>query len=164
FEIGATVPFRIVSGTVDPDFVGNADDPRDNDAFNFSAQGIGDIGVHAKIRFLDTSRFPIGLAVIGSLYLPVRTADQKQRWLSEGKLTPRATVILDKEFGRLRIAGNVGYLLRSEARTFVDSGVAGSTPPVPSTGKRVTVKGEIPFGVGAAVALVTQRVDLVAEV
>src|SRR5262245_11011788 len=30
-EIGVTVPFHIVLGDADPDFVGVADDPRDND-------------------------------------------------------------------------------------------------------------------------------------
>jgi outer membrane protein OmpA-like peptidoglycan-associated protein len=162
-EIGATVPFRIVSGTVDPDFTGDVNDPRDNDSFNFSAQGISDVGLHAKIRFLDTSRFPIGLAVIGSVYIPAGYGDRK--WLGEGKLTPRGTVILDKEFGdRFRIAGNIGFVLRGEAREFVDAGEPGSSPPVPSTGGRVGVKSEIPFGVGAALALAPQRVDLVAEI
>src|SRR5688572_18669143 len=68
-EIGLSVPFVIVSGDVGPDFVGNAGDPSDDEGFGFSSQGIGDIGIHAKVRFLNTSRHPVGLAVIGSVYV-----------------------------------------------------------------------------------------------
>src|SRR5262249_58271385 len=60
FEVGVSMPFRVVSGTWDPDFIGGPSDPRDNGQFNFSSQGLGDFGVHAKVRFLDTSHFPIG--------------------------------------------------------------------------------------------------------
>jgi OOP family OmpA-OmpF porin len=162
FEIGVSAPFKIVSGTVEPDFVGSLDDPRDNDSFNFSAQGVGDIGLHAKIRFLDTSRFPIGLAVVGSVYIPA--GYDKLRWLGEGKVTPRGMVILDKEIGPLRLAGNVGYILRSDRKVFTDSGDASASPAVPGTGGQVAVKGEVPFGAAIAIALAPNRFDLIGEV
>src|SRR5262245_40149729 len=33
FEIGVSLPFRVVSGTWNPDFIGDPSDPRDNDQF-----------------------------------------------------------------------------------------------------------------------------------
>src|SRR5215470_11804086 len=95
-EIGVNVPFHIVLGDADPDFIGNVADPRDNDAFRFSAQGIGDIGLHLKIRLLDTSRHPFGLALMGSVYIP--TGYDTLSWLGDNKVYGRAGLILDKEF------------------------------------------------------------------
>jgi OmpA-OmpF porin, OOP family len=160
-QVGASAPFRVVSGTVDPNFLGDPGDPRDNDSFNFSAQGVGDIGLHAKLRFLDTSRFPIGVAVLGSVYIPA--GYDEGQWLGEAKITPRGTLILDTEVGILRLAGNIGYLHRAAVDTFVDSGDPAATPAVPGTGGTVRVKSELPFGVAAALALSRERLDLIGE-
>src|SRR5262249_7363393 len=65
---------------------------------------------------------------------------------------------------RVRLAANVGYQIRSDTRTFVDSGVAGSTPMVPFTGQMVEAKNEIPFGAAIAFAVAREKFDLVAEV
>src|SRR5215470_20124306 len=73
-EIGASVPFLIMSGDRGPD-VGQSQ-------FKLDGQGIGNIGLHLKTRFLKTTRGPkIGLGVIGSLYLP--TASPTDRFLGE---------------------------------------------------------------------------------
>src|SRR3954453_9403450 len=62
-EFGASVPFLIMSGDRGPDVGQNQ--------FKLDGQGIGNIGLHFKTRFLKTSRGPhIGLGVVGSLYLP----------------------------------------------------------------------------------------------
>ena len=160
-ELGVSLPFHIIIGDADPDFEGIADDPRDNDKFRFSAQGIGDLGLHLKIRLLDTSRHPFGLALIGSVYLP--TAGDTASWLGENKTYPRFGVILDKEFRRVRFAGNIGFQLRSDQHVFVDSGVAGSVPLIPSTGGRVAVKNEIPWGAAIAFAIAPEKFDFLLE-
>jgi outer membrane protein OmpA-like peptidoglycan-associated protein len=159
-EIGASLPFRVVSGTWDPDYIGDPTDPRDNDNFNFSSQGLGDLGLHAKLRLLDTSRFPIGLAVAGSVYIPA--GHDEHSWLGENQTVERFSLILDKEWRRVRIAGNFGIELRGTARTFVDSG-NGKTPAAPATGLMVTAKNELPFGAAIAFAVVREKFDIVAE-
>src|SRR3954469_9818240 len=61
-ELGASVPFLIMSGDRGPDVGQNQ--------FKLHAQGIGNIGLHFKPRSLRTSRGPhIGLGVVGSLFL-----------------------------------------------------------------------------------------------
>src|SRR5262249_33931773 len=154
FEIGVSLPFRIVSGTHDPDFLPS--DPRMQDRFNFSAQGLGDFGVHAKVRLLDTSHFPIGLAVAGSVWIP--TGHDEQSWLGETQAVERVSLILDHEWRRVRIAGNIGIQLRSDSKTFTDT-----TSP-DATGQTVVAKNEVPFGAAIAFAIVRDRFDLVAEV
>jgi outer membrane protein OmpA-like peptidoglycan-associated protein len=164
-EFGASVPFVIMSGDRGPD-VGQMQ-------FKLDGQGIGNIGLHFKTRFLKTSRAPhVGLGVIVSVYLP--TVSPTDRFLGEGtgsptaassgKLVPQVMGILDKEFGRtgaLRMAINGGIRIRSsETFTNNDPGIDGA----PVTGQSVTVGSEIPFGFGVAYALSRQRFDLVGEV
>jgi len=164
-EFGASVPFLIMSGDRNPDM--------GDKQFKLDGQGIGNIGLHFKTRFLKTSRAPhVGLGVIASLYLP--TTNPTDRFLGEaagsatgaagGKLVPQIMGILDKEFGRtgaLRVALNAGIRLRSsETFTNNDPGPDGA----PITGQSVTVGAEIPFGFGLAYALSRQKFDLVGEV
>src|SRR5882672_11727455 len=99
-EFGASVPFLIMSGDRGPDVGQNQ--------FKLDGQGIGNIGLHFKTRFLKTSRAPhLGLGVIASVYLP--TTSPTDRFLGEatrdasgssGKLVPQVIGILDKELGR----------------------------------------------------------------
>ncbi|HEX8108893.1 MAG TPA: OmpA family protein, partial [Kofleriaceae bacterium] len=163
-EFGASVPFLIMSGDRGPDVGQNE--------FKLDGQGIGNIGVHFKTRFLKTSRGPhIGLGVIASLYLP--TTNPTDRFLGEasrsngttgGKLVPQVMGILDKEFGRtgaLRMSLNAGIRIRS-AETFTNSDPGIDNAPV--TNGTVTAGSEIPFGFGIAYALSRQKFDLVGEV
>jgi OmpA-OmpF porin, OOP family len=163
-EFGASVPFLIMSGDRGPDVGQNE--------FKLDGQGIGNIGVHFKTRFLKTSRAPhIGLGVIASLYLPTTTPTD--RFLGEasrsngttsGKLVPQVMGILDKEFGRtgaLRMSLNAGIRIRS-TETFVNDDPGNNNAPI--TNGTVTAGSEIPFGFGVAYALSRQKFDLVGEV
>jgi OmpA-OmpF porin, OOP family len=156
-EPGISVPILIMSGDRSPD---DLSDPQNPKRFKVDGQGIGNVGLHLKTRFLKTSKGPkIGLGVIGSLYLP--TVNPKDRWLGDAKLTPQVMVILDKEFGdtrRFRIGLNAGIRLRANT-SFTDN-----QPNVPTTGKTTTAGAEIPFGLGLAYAIVPQRFDIVGEV
>ena len=163
-ELGASVPFLIMSGDRGPD--------QGDKQFKLDGQGLGNIGLHFKTRFLKTSRAPhLGLGVMASVYLP--TASPTDRFLGEagrsgtmvnGKTVAQLIGILDKEFGRtgaFRVAVNAGIRLRS-TETFVNSdpGPEGA----PTTGASVTAGTEIPFGFGVAYALSRQKFDIVGEI
>ena len=162
-EFGVSVPMIIMSGDRGPNFVGAT--PNDNQAFKLSGQGIGNVGLHFKTRFLKTSRPPhVGIGVIASLYLD--TTDPKHKWLGEGNVTPQVIGILDKEFGRtgaLRISLNGGIRIR-KSTTFTDNDVGTGAQPAPITNETVTAAAEIPFGLGIAYAIAKQKFDLVGEV
>ncbi|HMG53516.1 MAG TPA: OmpA family protein [Kofleriaceae bacterium] len=163
-EFGASVPFVIMSGDRGPD--------QGQNQYKLDGQGIGNIGLHFKTRFLKTSRAPhLGLGLIASLYLP--TTSPTGRFLGEakatatgadGKLVPQIMGVLDKEFGRtgdLRISLNAGIRIRStETFTNNDPGIDNA----PITNATITAGSEIPFGVGIAYALSRQKFDLVGEV
>jgi outer membrane protein OmpA-like peptidoglycan-associated protein len=159
-EPGVSLPFQVMSGDEDPDFEG---DPGMNngDRFAFDGQGLGDIGLHLKTRFLSTSKGPrIGLALIGSVYLP--TASEEDRWLGEGEVTPQLMAVVDKEFGsqsQLRFALTGGIRLRTGDHIFMDT----ATPPDPATGEIVEAKSTVPLGAAIAYAIVPQTFDIIAE-
>jgi OOP family OmpA-OmpF porin len=162
-EPGISVPIGIMSGDRNPDDAGDPNTPNDDENFELEGQGLGNVGLHLKTRFLKTSRGPkIGLGVIASLYLPTATEDS---WLGESQLVPQIVGILDKEFGRerrFRMSINGGIRIRSETETFTDN--VEDPPGSPTTGQSMSVGSEIPFGLGVAYAVRPQKFDVVAEV
>ncbi|HTL32714.1 MAG TPA: OmpA family protein [Kofleriaceae bacterium] len=173
-EFGASVPFVIMYGDRSPDSLGGDMMPGGNDdeAFKLDGQGIGNVGLHFKTRFIKTSRPPhLGLGVIASIYLP--TANPDHRWLGDQKPVPQIIGILDKEFGsrgELRVALNAGIRIRPDTSWTNDDPTDGKTtsgtppPPTPVTGATVTAGTEIPFGVALAYAIAVQKFDVVGEV
>ncbi len=164
-EFGASAPLRIMNGVRTPAFEGVATDPNDDINFKIDGQGLGNVGLHLKTRFMKTSRPPgVGIGVIASIYLP--TTDPKDAWLGEDKLTPQIMGIFDKEFGRerrLRMALNGGIRLRPETKTFTDNDVGDAAQPAPTTGGTMTASMEIPFGFAIAYAISKQKFDVVGE-
>jgi len=162
-EFGVTVPFVIMSGDRGPDFDGTPD-PNDDQQFQLSGQGLGNIGINVKTRFLKTSRGPkIGLGLVASFYLP--TVSEKAKFLGDDKLTPQVMAILDKEFGRerrFRAAINAGIRIRTGATEYTDTGTG--EPNSPRTDVTIASPQEIPFGVGLAYALSPQKFDILGEV
>jgi OOP family OmpA-OmpF porin len=162
-EPGISVPIGIMAGDRDPDSTGDPNTPNDDENYELESQGLGNVGLHLKTRFLKTSRGPkIGLGVIASVYLPTATEDG---WLGESQLVPQIMGILDKEFGRerrFRMSINGGIRLRSDTETFVDQDT--SDTGVMPTGQRMSAGSEIPFGLGIAYAIRPQKFDVVAEV
>ena len=161
-EFGVSVPFVIMAGDRGPDANTTDTDPNNDQAFKFDGQGLGNIGLHFKTRFIKTSRPPhVGLGIIASVYLP--TASPQAKWLGDNKVVPQVMGILDKEFGKsgaLRIALNGGIRIRS-TQTFTDMD---TTMGAPVTGQTVTAGTEIPFGLGVAYAISKQKFDVVGEV
>jgi outer membrane protein OmpA-like peptidoglycan-associated protein len=159
-ELGASLPLTILAGDRGPDRSGMGDPNGDKD-YKLDGQGVGNIGLHLKTRFLASSRPPhIGVGVIASVFLP--TASPADRFLGDKKAVPQVMGIVDKEFvgGRLRLAVNGGFRLRSEA-SFTDMG---DGMGLPGTNQTVAVSAELPLGVGVAWGLAPGRFDLVGEV
>ncbi len=157
-EVGASLPLLIMNGDRDPDQRNGATDVQ---RFKLDGQGLGNVGLHLKTRFLKSHKGPkIGLGVIGSIYLP--TVSTENRFLGETKAMPQVVGILDKELGRtrrLRVSLNGGIRLRQSV-SFTDSGADGA----PATGQTIKVGAEIPFGLGVAYAISPQKFDVVGEV
>ena len=164
WELGVSLPFGVMSGDRGPDYLGTAGDPNDDRDFRFDGQGIGDVGLHAKTRLLDTSHGArIGLALVGSAYLPTST---KSSWLGEGSLTPQLVLVLDRYFGqdrRLALALNGGVRVRTGDHRFTDAPAA-AEPLLPATNQSIEVGTSLPVGVGVSYALVPGKFNWVGEV
>jgi outer membrane protein OmpA-like peptidoglycan-associated protein len=187
-ELGVSLPVHIMFGGRSPGFNYPAN-PNLNSDLTFSGQFIGDLGIHPKVRFLNTSKYPVGLALITSIYAP--TGDSK-KFLGEGQVSFRPEVIVDKEFGRTRrfkAALNFGALIRPSKNVFPDYGDvldlkapmlnAGApfcapsndptqpTPPVGSnacgTGRSRAVGTQITYSLGMSFAVVPQKFDILGE-
>ena len=160
-EIAASVPLSILSGDRGPDEIGAPGDPNDDRDYKLDGQGLGNIGLHLKTRFIKSSRPPhVGLGVIASVFLP--TTDPTERFIGEAKLNSQIIGILDKEFGRrgqLRLAINAGIRFRPTT-TFTDMGDMGAPP----TNQTIEASAEVPIGFAAAYAISPQKFDIVAEV
>jgi outer membrane protein OmpA-like peptidoglycan-associated protein len=135
FELGASLPFTIMNGNGAPNMA------------RLDEQGIGNLGFHLKARLAHAG--PLGVAAIGSLYLP--TANQP--FLGEPKATPQLIGVVDLTFERWRIGANGGVRLRS-TQTYSDPMMMGN----------VTTSTELPVGLAAAYALAPEKVELVGEV
>jgi outer membrane protein OmpA-like peptidoglycan-associated protein len=183
-EIGFSLPVHILFGGRGPSYLSTAS-PNYNNDLTFSAQFVGDLGIHTKARFLNTSKHKIGLALSTSLYVPTGEADH---FLGEGGVTLRPELILDKEWARFRIALNAGALVRFEKHTFTDRGATLNAPGTPSdpsanggkpfcwpapdrmtapgtcgTGQSRALGTQITYGLGISGAVVPQRFDILAE-
>src|SRR3569832_155664 len=170
-EVGLVVPFTILSGRAyptDPSTMAGTDDDNEH---TISAQGIGDIMVHPKLRLLNAGRNNIGFAIIPSMVLP--TGD-KNSFLGEGQFIFQPSAVLDGEFGylgRFRIAINAGARLRSKESVFIDDGNTYTDPrtyagmgQMLNTNYGLRVKNEVIGGLGLAFGIVPQKFDVVGEV
>ncbi len=182
-ELGVSLPVHIMFGSRSPKFTDA--DPNHDDALSFSGQFVGDIGLHVKARLLNTSKYPVGLGLLFSLYAPSGDAN---KFLGEGQVTLRPELIVDKEFGRarrFRMALNLGALIRPSVHTYTDQGttlagvpdVAGGAPfcqpatmlglapgdPGCGTQQARALGSQFTYGLGLSYAVVPQRLELVGE-
>ena len=136
-EIGVGIPVGIVIGQrklCQGGDTGNCSGYTDNasppttDQLRFSDVTLGDIAVHIKGRILDISKFPVGLAAMLSVYVPVSMLANNSGYkdfLAESNVTLRPQLILDREWDRnrrFRTSINVGALVRFASSTFTDIG------------------------------------------
>jgi OmpA-OmpF porin, OOP family len=167
-EAGIMLPLTFWNGDTAPD--GDSGAAPDS---GVDAQGMGDLSLRAKVRLLDQSHYPLGLALTAGLELPTGDA---QRLLGTGGVALSPNVVVDRELfdGRVRLVANVGAHLQLSGRGagWVDdragcrqTTAAGEAPPCDAgTGQRLSSGHALTFGGGASVAVVRGRLDLVAEV
>ena len=147
---------------------GTANTAMDDREWTFANQGLGDIQVHPKLRFLNATRRGLGFAVIPSVILG--TGD-KNSFLGEGQTIFQPTAVVDTELGylgRFRAAINAGMRIRGSTATYVNN--AGELLDAPmfrgadiTTGGSIEVKNEVIGGVGLSYGIVPQKFDVVAE-
>lgn len=135
FEVGASLPFSVISGTQD----------------RLGGQGLGDLGLHLKLPLGHLG--PVGTGVLASIYLP--TATPRDRFLGESSATPQVMALVDLALGRWRLGANAGIRLRPTS-TFTDTTVG--------TMGTITTSTELPVGLAAAYAISAEKVEGIAEV
>jgi outer membrane protein OmpA-like peptidoglycan-associated protein len=157
FEIGAALPFTILAGDRAPDAGGDTADPNDDRSFRFDGQGMADAALRLKLRLRDGARGGLGLALIGSVTLP--TASESELWMGEGQAVPQLVAAVDVRRGRLAVAANAGVRWRADRR-FRDEQAGGQ----PMTGGLLDSGPSVPFGLGASIAVLPDRFDVIGEV
>ena len=181
-ELALTLPVQIASGSGDPSPYINPTNREATATFSYSGQAIGDLGIHVKGRFLNTSKHAVGLAALVSLYIPL--SDQSRNLLSDGTFGIRPTIIIDRDFGRtrrLRAALNLGAHIRTGEHTFTDVGATGIDSKVGilcgplqekspkddstycGTQQSRTLGMQITYGLGVSYAAIKEKLDLLAE-
>jgi large repetitive protein len=172
-QLGVTLPVHVMYGDRTPSYQGMG--PNENRTLSFSGQGIGDIGLNLKVRFLDDSTRRPGLALLLTVQFPSGNSEQ---FLGEGQTTLRPELIVDKTLGRAqrgRIALNVGVLVRPSTHTFTDRGTTfgptGALVCAPLTSAGVcgtqlsrSLGSQLSYSLGASYAVVPHRVDLIGEI
>jgi outer membrane protein OmpA-like peptidoglycan-associated protein len=160
-EVGVALPFTIMNGSRGPDALGDPTNPNDDKLYRLAGQGLGDLGLHAKVRVGRLG--PVGIGAIASVYIP--TGDTRDPFLGEAATTPQLVGVADARFGKLRLAVNGGVRLR-RTTTFMDMGEMGdpSGAAAPATMGSITSSTALPVGIAAAYGLVPEKVELVAEI
>lgn len=186
-ELAVTLPVQINAGSSGPRYVSPTGNPNNNNSLTFAGQGIGDIGIHAKGRILNSSTSPIGLGLLLSIYVPSGGAAS---FLGDGGVGLVPTLIVDREFGRsrrFRLSLNAGFNFRLDGtHTFTDGGQRIRDPGLPpsdpnnpsapnvcapttsdgicGTGLSRSLGNQIRYGLGGSYAIVKQKIDIVGEV
>jgi OmpA-OmpF porin, OOP family len=168
-ELGVSLPVHIMFGGRQPPY--RPMDSNLNNDLSFGAQFVGDFGIHPKVRFLNTSRHPVGLALLTSVYVQ---SGKSTQFLGEGNVSLRPELILDKEFGfarRFRMSLNVGALIRFDKNTFTDNGTilpGDNCQPQPlgvcGTGQSRSLGTQLTYGLGLSGAVVPGKLDLLLEI
>lgn len=149
--LGLSLPFGVVAADRDPDTDGGTPtDPADDQRYRTGDQGLGDVGVHAKIGLGRRA------ALAASLWLPTATDDA---WLGAGATSGQLRLIVEGRRGALRGAINAGLRVRAGgAAEYMDAPTT-----MPGTGVRLALGAAIPVGGAVAYSLSPGKVDALAE-
>ena len=188
-QFGVALPIGITSGEATPYDPGAANGvlynsrtqngTNDDIHFQTNFQGVGDLALLPKLRILNPSRLPVGIAIIPGLILP--TGD-KSKFLGEGKTIFQPQAIVEVNWGRygvFRTALNLGMRIRSGSSQFIDNNdnfkrpvrtLDGSGAPVANTSvggentnMGIRVGNELLAGLGASWGIVPFVFDMVGE-
>jgi outer membrane protein OmpA-like peptidoglycan-associated protein len=115
FSFSASVPVVMWQDGFDP---ASADNPRANR--DLVASGLGDLRLSPKFVFVDLDQYPVGLAIIGEVSVPMGNGAS---FLGEGGVsaTPMAALefadgpVHGREY-KVRFAMNAGYHVRNQAQ------------------------------------------------
>jgi OmpA-OmpF porin, OOP family len=179
FEVGLSLPVSLWNGDTDPDVKKTAG----VDTGDIDAQGVGDLALHLKGRILNTSKYPVGLGVVTSVYFPT---GNYEKFMSSGRFQLAPTVIVDREFfnHRLSVAVNLGFRFRFGAiktqENAQDWNLSGDTGKWTDyrqcedqrtgalkncgTGWSIEENHHLTYGIGASFFIVPQRFAAVAEI
>jgi outer membrane protein OmpA-like peptidoglycan-associated protein len=123
------------------------------------AQGLGNLAIHAKFRFLRVEMMPVGLAAVVQIGLPT-VASKNKSFLGDPYGYATIIAVLDKWFGRrVKLAVNLGFKLSFGAL----AGKAVELNNLPGNGGSFTYGHSLLWGIGAAVGLVQEKLDFVLE-
>ncbi len=165
-ELGIILPVSVLSGHGTPKEPGIPGMPNSSKDYSFTNQGLGDIEVHPKLRFLNATRGGLGVAVIPSLILG--TGD-KNGFFGEGKTIFQPTVVVDAEMGylgRFRVAINAGARIRGGKSQFIDNTAAYDRTFMganTNTNAGISLGNEVIGGLGLSYGIVPQKLDVVGE-
>jgi outer membrane protein OmpA-like peptidoglycan-associated protein len=163
--VGAQLPFHLVSGPGSASDVGGMAGPglsvsQYNPGSNLNYQGLGDIVLHAKLRWLRGEYWPVGLAVLLQVGIPVMGGtgfgSGNRSFAGEPGPWVWPSVAVERRITRaFRIAGNLGFRL-----PFGDT--AQLTPINVQNAAAISYGPSLTYGFGASYRLGTV-VDLMAE-
>lgn len=140
--LGLSLPFGVVAADRDPDT--GAERYRTGD------QGLGDLGLHAKIGLRRHA------ALAASLWLPTAT---ENAWLGAGATSGQLRLIVEGSRGHWRGALNAGVRVRAGgAAEYMDA-----PSSMPGTGVRLSLGAALPVGGAVAYSLSPGKVDALAE-
>jgi outer membrane protein OmpA-like peptidoglycan-associated protein len=164
-QLGVGLPLGVVNGEALPG--GNGASPNELAHYLTNYQGVGDLSLQPKIRLLNPSRLPVGVAIIPGFILP--TGD-KTKFLGEGQTIFQPQAIVEANWGSygvFRTALNLGMRLRtSGASQFLDSQQNYNRPVFGNPGNTnagIKVGNEVLAGLGASWGIVPFVFDLVGE-
>ncbi len=171
--IGIQVPFTLMRGPgmqgllndgsafYNPEAAGGTEAP------GLSAQGIGDLVIHGKVRILHADSSPIGLAAILRAEIPTGSSPE---FLGEPGFSLWPSIVAEvRPHERVRISGELGYravfgtgsLLNIDARTIPGGGNA-TDPVLDEDGSELRYNDLLTFGIGASFR-VADTLDVVLE-
>ncbi len=99
-----------------------AGDAASGKAIPVSSTALGDISLSAKVKIIGNSNGGPGLAAVAGMSLP--TGDHSS-FAGEGAVTAQIKLIFDYSFVIANFQASLGYMLRTETRTWPDKSVGG---------------------------------------
>ncbi len=161
--LGAQLPFHLASGPGNDHAVEGGSTTvgalglgfqQYNPGRSLTYQGMGDLVLHAKVRWLRAEYWPVGLAVLLQAGIPLMRGSES--FAGEPGPWVWPSVAVERRIGRrFRIAGNLGFRLPFATGSTL-------TPARQDFGDSVTYGPSITFGFGASLR-VGNVLDLLAE-
>lgn len=195
-ELGVGLPVNILTGRADP-YKTSGDYPWDQNTDpsasgiqaplgyesngNFSSQGVGDVYLNLKTRFLPTTKSPVGIGAVLSFSFPSsKLGKGDEHFMGTGGYTLWPRFVMDAFLDKKRkvlFSLNLGARLRFGSTSELkenrgwDNCVDGNNPTCTFEGesdnanvKRLVWQHDVTFGMGISWNLVDRKIDWVTEI